>query len=60
MQFSAGQDVRLKHYGARTSFDGFQARAPRGIDISISTQLHILYEAYVVKQRRIGGMVLLN
>ena len=41
MQFSAGQDIRLTNDRARSSFYPWPLSiAPRGINISISIQLH--------------------
>ena len=44
MHFSAGQDVTLKNTALEHfSIDDLSAWAPRGIDISISVQLHKPY-----------------
>ena len=51
MHFSAGQDVRLKNYGARTAFH--QPSSSMGIDNFISIQLH---KSYAVESSRLGEL----
>ena len=54
MQFSAGHDVRQKIPALETlSVDGLKAWAPRGIDISISMQLHNPYTVGKLSIRRV-------
>ena len=54
MHFSEGQDVRLKITALEDlSLDGPSALAPRGIDISISIQLHDLCTIGKLSIRRV-------
>ena len=54
MQYLAGQDVRLKMTALKAlSMDRLQAWAPRGIDNSISIQLHNPYKVGKLSIRRV-------
>ena len=52
MQFSAGQEVRLKNYGTQSSFYR-RSLSMRRIDISVSIQLHNPYKVEKLSIRRV-------